>query len=357
MKICILIPSLKSGGAERVLSILASEFVKLGHDVDIVLTASDEVFYDLAEEVNVHKICYPYKGALSKVHASFRVAVRMRKVIKEVRPDCIVSFLEKYNELNLLCTRFLNVPVIVSDRNNPSADISSLRVFFKKATYSWAQGVVAQTTKSKETIQLLLNNKLPVHVIENPIREVIRYPNIERQNVILNIGRLVEQKGHEDLIRAFALLPDKKWKLCILGEGYLRNSLEELISQMNLEGRVEMPGTQRNVDEYFARSSIFVLSSYFEGFPNALCEAMAAGLACVSTDCPTGPSELVNSKFNGLLTEVGNINDLACALRQLAEDEDLRSLYGSEASKIVSRLDSEEIAKQWLDFIQEIIHC
>ena len=192
--------------------------------------------------------------------------------------------MDKYNVFSILAGRFLNLRIFISDRSNPKLQLPLTLFLLKKISYRYATGLIAQTSLAKETIEKVARNK-NIKVIPNPVKEVQLFPEIPRENIIINIGRMVPEKGQEYLIQAFAKLDATNWKLVILGDGRLRGNLEKQIIDLGLTGKIIMPGAINDIDEWLARSSIFVLSSISEGFPNSLMEAMAAGLPCISFDC------------------------------------------------------------------------
>ena len=169
--------------------------------------------------------------------------------------------------------------------------------------------------------------------------------------VILGIGRLARQKGFDLLLRAFARtgLADKGWRVVILGEGEDRKALSQLSDDLGVSGSVEMPGHVTDVSGWIARSRIFALPSRYEGFPNALLEAMQLATACVSFDCPSGPRDLIEHGVNGLLVPAENVDALTEALRQLALDPPLRERLGREAAKVSETFAEDRVYRLWTE--------
>ena len=176
-----------------------------------------------------------------------------------------------------------------------------------------------------------------------------------KDNVILGAGRLIPLKGFNLLIRAFAhsgLYPG--WKLVILGDGPEKKKLESLIEKLGLTKHVSLPGMIKDVEKYYQMASIFVLSSKYEGFPNALAEAMGAGLACISFDCAFGPAEMILHNQNGMLINTGDVESLTNALVELANDKAKRTRLGNNARKIHERYAADRIMEQWDQVLQEV---
>lgn len=350
MKILLIIPTLRQGGAERVMSELANQWSSEKKNIHMVLLAKSKQFYELSESVKIHKLGFQNLGRTQKVFSEVKVFFRLRRLIKNEKPDYILSFMDKYNVFTILASRFLDVEVFVSDRSNPNKTISSSLFFLKKATYKYADGIIAQTELAKDVIESTYKNN-NVEIIPNPIKEICLYPNIKRENIIINIGRLIPEKGQKYLLEAFSLIKDKSWKLIILGEGPLRKDLESQILRLGLRGQVYMPGSVSNIDKWLARASIFAFSSISEGFPNALLEAMVSGLPCVSFDCDTGPRDIIRNKENGFLIPLKNSVIMSVIFEELISKPDLRLKIGSEALKIKEKYDAKLISQKFLLFM------
>jgi len=163
------------------------------------------------------------------------------------------------------------------------------------------------------------------------------------------MGRLVPQKGFDVLIRAFATLADElpDWHLTILGEGPERSALKALVHRLGIGDRVHLQGRTVDPDSFLAASAVFALPSRYEGFPNALLEAMANGCACVSTRCDSGPADLIADGENGRLTPVDDVMSFAEALGALMEDANVRSQLGQHARKSVLRFSLDTVFNAW----------
>ena len=178
---------------------------------------------------------------------------------------------------------------------------------------------------------------------------------VERKEIV-TVGRLEPQKNQKLLINAFSELAKKfpDYTLVIYGEGSLRKKLEKYIESKGLKDRVFLPGAKNNIQEYIKDASLFVLSSDYEGIPNALIEAMAIGLPCVSTDCsPGGARELITNGENGVIVECRNSNELATAMARLLTDRESAKRMGTNAKKIYTRVDKNLVCNRWLDLIRD----
>ena len=175
--------------------------------------------------------------------------------------------------------------------------------------------------------------------------------DVEKEKIIINVGRLVKEKGQMHLIRAFAKLEaSNNWKLVLLGDGYLRKDIEEIIQELKIEDRVFLAGAVKNVDEWLNRASLFVFPSISEGFPNALLEAMAIGLPVISFDCDAGPRDIIENNLNGILVNLGDEEDLYQQINSLINDEGKRKKLGEEALQVKYKYDLKNIANQYLEF-------
>jgi glycosyltransferase involved in cell wall biosynthesis len=351
MKLFLIIGTLTQGGSERVISELANEFARQRKEVHLVLFVKSNDFYKLHPDIRMHRLGFRNNGAIQRIASELQTFYKLRKLLKKQKPDAVLSFLEKENILTILASRFLHLKVFVSDRSNPKRKKPKQIAFLKWLSYKFAAGVIAQTSLAKEILEKTTKNK-NIKVIPNPLKSVKLYPEIKREKYILNIGRLIPEKGQKYLLEAFVGLNVPDWKLVILGDGPLRCELINQAKQLHIDHQLLMPGVVNNVDDWFARSSIFAFPSISEGFPNALAEAMAAGLPCVSFDCDIGPRDLINDRVNGILIDVYDVEEFSKNIALLINSPEKRELLGYEAMKIKDKLEITKISQAYLDFLQ-----
>lgn len=349
MKIFLIIPTLQQGGAERVMSELASKFSNLGYKVHLVLLANSVDFYTVNSNVLIQRLGFINHGSLKKIIAEYQTFLKLRKLLKTEKPDAVLSFMEKYNVFTILSSRFLNLKVFVSDRSNPNKKFPKHIALLKKITYRYATGIVAQTSLAKNILEKTTKNN-NIKVIPNPVKQVKLYPEIKREKIVLNVGRLIPEKGQKFLLEAFSKLNLTDWKLVILGDGPLRTDLEMLAKDFEIQDNLYMPGAVNNVDKWLAKASIFAFPSVSEGFPNALVEAMAAGLPCVSFDCDAGPRDIIKNGENGFLIPLKRTEKFSKKIHFLIEHPELRLYMGKKASAIKNELEISKIAKEYLSF-------
>jgi glycosyltransferase involved in cell wall biosynthesis len=349
MKILLVIPTMTQGGAERVMSVLANDWADKGHDIVLVLLAKGEKAYSLRENIKIIELGFENRGKLTRIFDELKIFFSLRKILKTESHDFVLSFMAKYNSFTLLAASFVNLNVYVSDRNNPKNKLPLFTSLLRKLTYKHAQGIIAQTALAKEIIKKETGNK-NIEIIPNPIKVINFYNDVKREKIILNIGRLHSQKGQIYLLEIFAKVKSADWKLVILGSGHLLESLQMKAKELQIEDQVDFRGNVSNVDEWYARSSIFAFTSLYEGFPNALAEAMAAGLPCISFDCETGPSELIKDAENGYLVPVRDLDAFTDKLELLMRNNELRKKIGNEAMELREKLESPKIADKFIAF-------
>jgi len=350
MHLTLIISSLAPGGAERVLSELAHHWVSQGHRVSLVTLSSPETkpFYLLDERIELIQLNSQIGSSpVGRLYYMGKRLVSLRKTMKALQPDCIVSFMDLMNLTTLMATVGLKIPVIVSERSHPqyhrlSAFFNGLRQFL----YKRAAAVVMQTASAAQYFACLSN----VHVIPNAVpRPAVTKDTLSQSpQHIVSIGRLCPLKGFETLIRAFAaLMADfSHLTLTIYGEGKARPVFGALIRSLELEEKVFLPGTTSCVPEVLRAADLFVFSSHYEGFPNALCEAMAIGLPVIASGC-SGSIDVVREGVEGRLFPIGDTPRLAALMRELLTDPDQCARLAENAKKVCDRFDPAHIYEQW----------
>lgn len=350
--ILFVISSLGAGGAERVIAKLAAHLMDAGAQISIVAfdRESEPIYHDFAPGTGFHRL------GDEAAPAAFRSARRMialRRTIRRLVPDIVISFLTKINVISLTATIGLDVPVIVSERNNMLRQpMNRLWRMGVAALFPRAAAIVLQTAASAAMLPARLQRKAVV--ISNPIERLPWRPAGFADKRITAAGRLTEQKGFDTLIEAFAkvapLHPD--WQLDIWGEGENRDELLARIARLGLIGRADLRGLSKRPGQWIESASLFILSSRYEGFPNVLGEAMAAGMPVIATDCPFGPVELVQDGRNGLLVPQDNPAALAEAMIRLIENPDLAARLGASAARVARTYSSPSIVARWERLIE-----
>lgn len=355
MKILMIIPSLGSGGAERVLSSLANDWVKRKKcDIELAILMDSKDFYTIDKNIKVHRIGY-IPGSSNKVLGIFNLALNLRKLIKDIKPDVCFSFIRGSNIVTLISTLGVPTKVVISERDSPKTPVSKFYNYLRKILYPLCNGLIVQTNDYKDFVVNSIGNINQV-VIPNPVRDINTNKN-SREKIIISVGRLIPVKGHKYLIDAFSKCKSNQdWKLVILGEGALRKDLEQQINKLNLQDKVVLVGAVHNVDDWLRKSSIFAFTSLSEGFPNALAEAMSASLPCVSFDCITGPKDLIEHEESGYLVDVGNVSDFSNKLDILMGSKKLREEFGEKSKITANTLDLKSISERYFAFLVEVFN-
>lgn len=351
MKIVFVNPSLKFGGSERVIALLANHFFSLGHVVTIVTTdREEESFFYLEPGIKRIGILKSLpKSPFLSLYRKMMALKFLRKTILGEKPDIVYSFQEVNSIYTMISLIGVNLYTVIAVRNHPAyKKLSFFQSLLRKLFYKKANEIVVQTKAIEEWFKEHLD--IQSTVIANPVNKENKKRDNSEVKVIYACGRLVPQKGFSDLIRIFHELHNHKdWKLKILGDGKQKEFLSKQISDLDLEGTVILEGAVDAPLEYYKEGGVFAFTSEFEGFPNSLCEAMASGMAVVSYDCPSGPSDLIVDGKNGFLVPQGDEGTFKEKLKLLISDEALRMKLGKEAKKIRETLAIEKIAQQWLD--------
>ena len=355
MKLLFVIQGLQSGGAERVMSILCNTYASQKIQVVVALTEKNaDIAYELHPSVKVVDLTSTKCTNLAKARGE---SIKMlRKLYKTERPDAVVSFITRTNICAILAGLGLKIPVIISERNNPMVDPRNPRTRkLRDLLYPLSAGCVFQTHYAMNCFSERIKKKSTV--IFNPVSsDIYKIRNIQkREKKVVSICRLNQQKNIPLLIRAFANVSQKhpEYSLEIYGEGEEKENLLLLIDELRLTGRCYLRGHTDIPTDVLSQVEIFALSSDYEGMPNALIEALCCGCACVATDSPAyGARELIFQNENGILTEVGNVQEFSMALDLLMSDSALRHRFSLNAKQVEEKVNTERVTTMWLDFIK-----
>ncbi len=347
--IALVIASLRGGGAERVMSNLANYWVGLGYEVTLITLANpaEHEAYNIDPAVKRHKIYRPFgSNIFSRLLALCYRLWRLRQFFKKLQPDVVLSFMTTTNLLTIVASMGLKARCIVSERTNPEKySYGQIHNFLRSFLYPLTDQVVVQTESISQW--LLKRTKAKISVIPNSVRDFIDDRVTTRENMVVAVGRLSNEKGFDILIEAFALLKDSypDWNVQILGEGPDRPALEKLISERNLASRVQLVGRVSEPGYFLNRASIAVQPSRFEGFPNSLLEAMVCGLPCVASY--DAGDMLIEHDISGLLIPSGDAKHLALALKRLIESPNLRLALGKNAVKATEQYSHCRVMTLW----------
>lgn len=354
MKVLFSIGTMSHGGAQRVISIISNQMIQMGHEVEILTYYDQPSWYKLNERVKI--TCDEKNIGKSNIfkHILFR-----RNYIKRIKPDAVLSFLAPFNMVMIIAMLGLNIPLIVADRNDPNRVpgnrlIRKLRDFL----YNFADGVVVQSLDNKHYFGSIVQRKSAV--IYNPIELdgiSSRAYDEKKKDKIVCVGRIIKQKNPLLLARAFHRISDEypSYSLYYYGEGEMSKDIIEFAKNNNLESRIKCPGPVENVYDNVKDAKLYVMSSDYEGMPNALLEAMCFGLPVISTKV-SGATDVIINNQNGILVDCDSQEQLECAMKCMLMNETFASVCAVEAHKLADKLDKKNITECWLSFIEETIN-
>lgn len=350
-RICILIPSLGPGGMEKVTSELLSYF-QLNNELEIHLILygrNRNIFFSIPDGIQVHKPKFEFNNTL-RFLSTLKTLFFLRSTVKSIQPDSLLSFGENWNNLVLLSTFYLGYPVFVADRAEPGKRRVGFQEFFRNKLYPYAEGIIVQTDVANEIYQ----KKFPenrIETIPNPFKLDYSTEKVQRENIILSVGRLIQTKHFDLLIKIFSKVKNQMWKLVIVGGNSSQydgmSSLKNLIKEKNLDDKVFLTGTVTDVQSWYQKSKIFAFPSSSEGFPNVIGEAMAAGLPVIAFDCIAGPSELIDDGKNGFLIPLYDTDTFQEKLQILMNNKELRKKMGRNSLEKIQAYSVDRIGEKF----------
>lgn len=378
IKIAYCLPSLHlAGGMERVLTIKANYFAEvLRYDIYVILTdgKDKQPYYQLSPKIHVINLDINFdelwnKSFIKKIRIYLSKQRIYKKKLKEclfnIKPDITVSMLRReINFINSIKDGSIKIGEIHVNKDN-FRDFSEERKnksIKKIISKIWTYQLIRELKRLDRFITLSYEDKAKwvelnnIEVINNPLPFFPGKVSDCNNNEVIAVGRYVYQKGFDLLIEAWKIISDKHpdWKLNIYGEGDRKEYIEQL-NELNIKQSCFLNIASNNIMNKFCSSSIFVLSSRYEGFGMVITEAMACGIPTVSFACPCGPKDIIKDNIDGFLVENGNIKDLADKICYLIEHENIRKEMGKSARISVERFKIENIAIQWKNLFESLI--
>lgn len=350
------IATLTRGGAERVMVNLANYFVKQDYRVLILTLEPDEGLYEIDTKVEHRVLTMPEDGG--RISNAFGRITQVRRVLKEVQADALVSFIGKTNLRAILAGLFTRTKVFVSVRSAPGREYGSgLQRLLARTLFCLADGCIFQTEEARDFFgeavrkkSRIFYNALSGQCIDK------RYTGVRKPEIV-TAGRMDQVKNHALLVDAFSLMVKKhpELTLTIYGDGDCMAAVKEQAARLRLTDRINLKGDCRDVPEQMKDAGVFVLSSDFEGMPNAVAEAMALGIPVVSTDCPSGGARaLVHDGETGLLVPVRDPERMAAAVLRILDDEALARKLSDNGYAFSLTLHPDRIHGQWQNYIEEV---
>lgn len=369
--VAFLIPNLYGGGIERVIISLLQGFIVKVFSVDLLL---------IDEGMGISKKEIPSECRIFNLRArrSLTALLPLQKYLKQEKPDILITSATQVNAMALLTKVVfrLSIPIIVTEHSTFFAALphskrpitSRFLPFFMRWLYPRSSFVVGVSKGVIEDLKKILGDAFPrLRVIYNPIidqelllkaEEPLDHPWFSSSTlpVILGVGRLTKQKDFPTLIRAFSLVRGKHpSRLVILGEGEDRPKLEALVKELGLKEDVWMPGFVANPYKYMKRASVFVLSSLWEGFGNVLVEAMVCGCPVVSTDCFSGPREILEDGRWGRLVPLEDVEALAEAILEILTNQDFAQILSQKGQERAREFTREKAINEYTKLVEEIL--
>ncbi|MFA9396899.1 MAG: glycosyltransferase [Clostridiaceae bacterium] len=352
--ILFVIHQIRYGGADKMLSYVANQLSKGDYDVHIYTYEGTTSYYELDNYIDY----IPEKNiATKRILRRFIQIYQVKKIINRVKPDVVISFLQNPNTISTLATLFTKVPVIICERGDPYRyGIQTSK--FLKFIYYFAQGSVFQTEGARDYFnkKIVRNSE----VIPNPVTQKSKYDSdIKRNNEIVFVGRFeLIQKRQDVMLKAFAKVTTEypEIKLVFYGDGKDLETIQNMSVDLGVEDKVQFAGVVNNICDTIKSSKMFVLTSDYEGIPNALIEAMSVGLPVISTDCsPGGARMLIENKVNGVIVSKGDVDAVVKAIKNYIEHPDLAEQYAKIATEIVDKYSPKKIINMWSKYIDKII--
>lgn len=352
MRVFFIAANLNSGGAERVMSLLANQFIDNDYKVELIFLKKDIRFYPLHQNVKI-KVAENECGSTSL----FKKLIWMRKYIKHNKPDAIFAFRIAVYSVTLISLLGFKVPVIASERNDPRFNSLAWKAI-QAVFLPLANRFVVQTQQIKNYFPKFIQKK--TDIIFNPVTELVfSLPSVPKEKRIISVGRLHSQKNQKMMIEAFARVSQQfpEWKLVIYGEGPERDSLERMIQnpRFKIQDKVFLPGRSENIIDELNKSEIFAFSSDYEGMSNAVVEAFCVGLPIITTKV-SGTEDFIKENKNGFLLERNDVDGMEKAMRKLMSDENLRKIIGENNRQQANIFKIEHIFQQWENVINKVVN-
>ncbi len=362
MKITAIIHSLDGGGAERVMAGLTTRLQQRGHIVTLItLDDGHHDRHEIGSEVQrvALNVMRHSRNKLSGLLNSGRRIWALRKAIEQSNPDVVLSFCDVTNLLTLLATRGLSLPVVISERSDPAQQslpwpwsVARPKLFRR------ADDVVVLTQTAANTVAAW--SKGPPTIIPSAVD---RPPVLDRhhlftrtEKILVGVGRLEIEKGFDRLIAAFARVASSfpKWQLRIIGDGSCRLALEQQAAALGLSTRIQFPGWLQPIWPSLRDADLFALTSRYEGFPSALLEAMATGVAVIAVDCESGPRAIIDNDVDGLLI-ANDEASIDVALERCMGNEALRHWLGKNATDVTMRFGWDAMVDAYEQRLRQVV--
>lgn len=354
MKLLFYISTISNGGAARVMTNIANYLSQKGHDCTLVTTFRAGEEYAL--DYKVKRISFFKEKPLGNpLWKNCRVVKKLRELVVKDKPDLLVSFLAEPCFRAAIATIGTSTKTVISVRNDPNWEFKGvIRKLLAKYLFRRAEGIIFQTQDAKKWFPKCIQDKGCI-ILNSVKKEFYEVKLPENRSGIVATGRLSKQKNHSLLIKAFAKIANKiNDNLTIYGAGDAEQ-LKKLAASLGVGDRVFLPGQTMDVINTIKGAKLYVMSSDFEGMPNALMEAMAMGLPCISTDCPCGgPRTLYTSEMSYFLTPVGDVDVLSERMLEILSNKIILDEHGKRCKDAAKAFMPEVINKEWENYLLKV---
>ncbi|MBO4276522.1 glycosyltransferase [Candidatus Saccharibacteria bacterium] len=341
------------GGAQKQSVLIANAMANLGCDVTLMILGAIKKEFEIDKRIKVINIEKKNSRVVGIIDEYFSI----KKALKNIRPDVTISFWLQPIYLVAAMSKKIRGKIIYSERCDPSnSHYSGLRGLIRHFSFKKVDGFVFQTSAARSFFSKKIQSKSII--IPNPvfIDKTIRR-SLRDDGDIVAVGRLHPQKNYKLLIKSFSLIEDKypSVKLKIYGGGEQKKDLDDMIKKFGLSHQVLLMGESDNVINEIKDARLFVISSDYEGMPNALLEAMSIGLPCISTDwAPGGVSDIIKNGKNGIIVPAKNENELARAMDNLLSDDKKSKMIGEAAKESMEKHNPNKVFEKWYNWIKKV---
>lgn len=360
-KIIFVTDGLVSGGAERVLSIIANGLDTRGYDISIISKQQIKPFYNLNSKV---KVIYPttrisYKNTFKILLSRLAIYINIFKILKFEKPDIVIPFSTTTNGSIIIIAKLLNIKLIASEHNNYKVGLQKLSIWLiKRIIYKMTDYLMVLTQRDVD--EYYGNFIKNIVVMPNPLALIPINDNIvfERGKIILAIGNVSrwKHKGFDNLLSIFTNIKNRipEYKLVIAGGGD-PTYLKQICIELNIENKVEFLGEVKDIEHYMQKASVFTLTSRWEGLPMVLIEAMSQGLPCVAYDCFSGPRDIISNGKDGVLVEDQNKEKFGQELISLIKNKNKQANLSKEAILSVKKYEINSILDKWENLLNKLV--
>lgn len=349
MKIVVIGPNVGMGGVERASSNIANGLEDSGEEVVYLALIPEDQFFEL-------RTSYIEPKDFNRTKMDFIKTIKfIRDHVNEIKPDKIIAFTKFYAALANFALLFSRYKVIITERSSPLYIWPKQVEIFCRMSFALKKpsGVISQTSIASQYHKKLYGST-KYTVIPNAVRKLKLYPEVNRENTILAVGRFNDScKGFDLLVEAFNLLENKSWRLVFAGGSREEGQYLLEVAKPEVRSRMDFLGSVKDTDTIYSKAGIFAMPSRSEGFPNALAEAMVAGCPCISFDFVAGPKDLIDNDVNGILIEKEDVAKLAKGLDELISNPEKRKEIAHKALEIEKKLNITKITQEYKKFLTE----